>query len=102
MSLFIPFDNNNIKTYIQGPKVPAFCRYVRKDPSKPACWREKILIVSLLPGLAEAKGLIVEYDLYKTPHCVHAVMSKVKMLVLFDGVLHQSPERLCMIEELAN
>lgn len=67
MSLFIPFHNNNIKTYIQGPKVPALCRYIRKDPSKPACWREKILIVSLLPGLAEAKGLIVEYDLYKTP-----------------------------------
>lgn len=67
MSLFIPFHNNNIKTYIQGPKVPALCRYIRKDPSKPACWRGKILIVSRLPGLAEAKGLIVEYDLYKTP-----------------------------------
>lgn len=26
MSLFIPFDNNNIRTYIEGPKVPASCR----------------------------------------------------------------------------
>lgn len=60
MSLFIPFDNNNIRTNIQGPKVPALCRYIRKDPSKPACWREKVLTVSLLPGLAEAKGLIVK------------------------------------------
>lgn len=70
MSLFIPFDNNNIRTYIQGPKVPALCRYIRKDPSKPVCWKEKILTVSLLPGLAEAKGSIVKYDLYKTPQRV--------------------------------
>lgn len=60
MSLFIPFDNKNIRAYVQGLKVPALCRYIRKDPSKPACWREKVLTVSLLPGLAEAKGLIVK------------------------------------------
>lgn len=105
MSLFIPFDNNNIRTYVQGPKVFALCRYIRKDPSKPVCWREKILIVSLLPGLAEAKGLIVEYVTCAKPHTVSCVcpgMSEVKMSVFFDGVLHQSPEPLCLIEELAN
>ena len=43
----IPFDNNNIRTYIQGPKVSALCRCIRKDPSKPVCWREKILSLTI-------------------------------------------------------
>lgn len=54
------FDNNNIRTCIQGPKVPALCRYMRKDPSKPACWVEKILTVSLVSRSVRGKGLDCE------------------------------------------
>lgn len=91
MSFFISFDNNNIRTYIQGLKVPALCRHIRKDPSKPVCWREQIPIVSLLPGLSEAKGLIVKFDLCKTPRRVLCPSWNVRSEdagLLFDGVQH--------------
>lgn len=55
-TLFIPFDNNNIRTYVQGPKVPALCRYMRKDPSKPVCCVEKILSLTVSRSV-RGKGL---------------------------------------------
>lgn len=104
MSLFISFDNNNIRTYMQGLKVPALCRYIRIDPSKLVCWREQTPTVSLLPGLAEAKGSVVTCDLCKALHvsCVHPGMLEGKMCLLFARVQHQSPELLGLIDGWVN
>lgn len=104
MSLFISFDNNNIRTYMQGLKVPALCRYIRKDPSKLVHWREQIPTVSLLPGLAEAKGSVVTRDLCKALRvsCLSWHAGREYVSLPFDGVQHQSPEPLGLIDGLAN